>query len=247
MKSSQEHSFFSVTRRVRASKQNRPEAAFFLLSGKYAGVSREKRRKRAGNPETAKAGKKRDDKSARSCYDNGVHRKRARRGVRSAPFRRSGSCRARKKGVFSIRHSADNTNTVPCPSVPRLTALDRYGDPYLPGLPGMTDPCEACPEDRVCRECRYSAVVKALYCHEEAEAARTEHRFPVPPRTLPRPHPVFSPRKELPDPVSVLCEALFLPFCAEKENRQMFPDHERKDASANGSTDQNNEESRSEI
>ena len=139
----------------------------------------------------------------------------ARRGVRSAPSGKSRSSRARKKGVFSINHAADNTNPLP-----RLTALDEYGDPYLPGLPGMAEPCEDCPGDRVCRECRYSAAVKALYCFEEADAARAEGRAPVPPRTLPRPRPVFFPRDGRRDPVSALCEALFQPFTDKKTDAE---------------------------
>lgn len=86
--------------------------------------------------------------------------------------------------------------------VTRMTALDRFGDPVLLPLPGMTDPCEDCPSDRVCRRCLYSAAVRVLYCREE----RCEARPPVPPRFLPDPAGLFFPAEE--DYVDEICAAL---------------------------------------
>lgn len=105
---------------------------------------------------------------------------------------------------------------------PRFTALDRYGDPYLPALIRSADPCEDCPEERTCRDCRYAEVVKALYCHEEAASAREEHRRPVPPRSIPRPRSLFFERHEKPDPVEALCEALFSPLSGNGTDANCF-------------------------
>lgn len=119
---------------------------------------------------------------------------------------------AASSAVNKAASDAGNVSAAACASAAvRFTALDRYGDPILTGLPGLTDPCEFCPDGCVCRDCRYSAAVRALYCREEVCEAAVTGRKPVLPRFLPPPRPLFYPHDEDTDPAVPLSEAIFCP------------------------------------